>query len=411
MKRRILVWLILIVCISITVAIFWRSGISDYGYVLITNGEWTFENTLSRSVLIALIPALLLYATVRILLSTWRLPRLWGEYRHKRKAERARKNIIHGLIELTEGHWQKAERVLLQDIDNSETPLLNYLLAARAAQQQDADDRRDQYLKQAHTVTPEADIAIGLTQAELQLAHEQTEQALASLSRLRELAPKHPYVLKLLSRLYTQLNEWEKLTALLPELRKQRIVSGDKLLRLERKVYTEWLRYVVANKTKYDLEEQWKSLPKRYRDDQEIFRVYVQCLRSTQQDLTAERVLRGFLNKQWDEDLVRYYGELSTANTRQQLDQAEAWLKQHPHSAMLLLALARLSARLKLWGKAKGYYEASIGIQPSVAAYAELAGLVETLEEHATAHEYYRKGLALATGRAGAVAVESDITN
>mgnify|MGYP000727120986 CR=1 FL=1 len=62
-----------------------------------------------------------------------------------------------------------------------------------------------------------------MTQAELQLADQQLEQALATLKHLRSVAPKHTYVLRLLRRLYEQLGDyletldWDK-TAPGPEL-------------------------------------------------------------------------------------------------------------------------------------------------------------------------------------------------
>jgi HemY protein len=373
-----------------------RSGGPEYGYVLITGGEWTYDRALSQTLVIGAGLFVVLYLLVGFALKIFRIPALMRNYRNRRSVERAHRNIINGLIELIEGHWQKAEQILLKDIENSDTPLLNYLLAARAAQQQDANQRRDEHLKKAHETTPKADVAVGLTQAELQLAHGQTEQALATLTRLRELAPRHPYVLKLLSRLYVQLNEWEKLTALLPELRKRRIVTGEKLLQLERTTYTHLLRYVARSQTVFSLEEQWKLLPKRYRTDPEIFRVFIDCLIDSDNGPAAERHLRLFLNKQWDEQLARRYGEIELTDTSKQLDFAESWLKDHGRSPLLLLSLARLCCRLRLWGKARVYYETSIGVHPTSEAYAELAELLESLGEKDSAYNAMRKGMELA---------------
>ena len=74
---------------------------------------------------------------------------------------------------------------------------------------------------------PSADVAVGLTQAELQLAHQQYEQALATLMHVRSLSPKHNYVLKLLKKLYENLGEWKKLEEILPDLRRRKVI-GDK---------------------------------------------------------------------------------------------------------------------------------------------------------------------------------------
>lgn len=394
MKKWFLLFLILaIIALSIGAAVLWNA---DFGYLLVISGDWKFQQSLSRALFPLIFFLFLFYVFVRVLLKLWRSPRLLRGYHQRRSAERARRNVIQGLIELMEGHWQNAERILLRDIDNSDTPLLNYLMAARAAQQQEADDRRDEYLKRAHEVTPEADIAIGLTQAELQLAHGQTERALATLTRLRELAPKHPYVLKLLSRLYEQLGEWEKLAALLPEIRKRRIVTGEKLLELERNTYTQFIYYVARTSAVFNLDEQWKLLPRRYREDPEIFRVYIECLVNSDNIASAEKQLRLFLNKRWDEMLIQLYGRMDLPHaTSKYLDYAEAWLKDHGRSPMLLLTLGRLCYHLRLWGKARVYYESSLAVHPTVEAYAELGELLESLGEVDSSKECYRKGLAL----------------
>ncbi|MBN1378751.1 MAG: heme biosynthesis protein HemY [Gammaproteobacteria bacterium] len=392
MKKPLLIAVLIVVFFSALVAILAHI---DYGYVLITNGQWTFENSLSVALIIAFVALPFFYFAMRLLLRIWKVPSLFRKRRDQRSASRARGNINRGLIELLEGHWQQAEQILLKDIDNSDTVLLNYLLAARAAQQQGANDRRDEYLKKAHDSTPKADIAIGLTQAELQLAHEQTEQALATLTNLREIAPKHPYVLKMLSRLYAQLNEWEKLAALLPELRRRKILTSDKLLLLERTTYTQFLRFISQSKSVFNLEEQWKLLPRRYRNDPEILAVYIDCLIDTENEITAEHALRQYLNREWDEQLVQRYGELVVPDLTQQLDYAEAWLKDHGRSPMLLLTLARLCSRLRLWGKSRVYYESAIAIHPTGEGYAELSELLESLGETDSAHDCLRKGIQL----------------
>jgi len=123
--------------------------------------------------------------------------------------------LNQGLIDLAEGRFSQSEGKLVKLIEHAENPLLNYLAAARAAQQQGNYDQRDNYLKAAHEAKPEAEIAIGVTQSDLQLASGQTERALATLMNLRSLAPKHDYVLKLLARVYSQIGEWELLAELL----------------------------------------------------------------------------------------------------------------------------------------------------------------------------------------------------
>ena len=125
----------------------------------------------------------------------------------------------HGLALLIEERWSKAERLLLKGVDQSVEPLMNYLGAAKAAHEQGAFERRDKHIKKAYQVAPQADLAIGITQAELQIAQDQLESAMATLTRLRQLAPRHPRVLKMLEKVYVRFAEWKNLHNLyLPDL-------------------------------------------------------------------------------------------------------------------------------------------------------------------------------------------------
>ena len=156
----------------------------DNGYVLIGYGTWTLEASLAFFVLFNMLLFFLFYLTVRGIKGLWTMPhnvRTWNRHRLSR---RARGYLTRGLVQLAEGRWHEAEKSLLRHAENSDTPLLNYLAAARAAQSQGAHERRDNHLLLAHESMPSADVAVGLTQAELQLAHHQMEQALATLMHL-----------------------------------------------------------------------------------------------------------------------------------------------------------------------------------------------------------------------------------
>ncbi|MBA3581511.1 MAG: tetratricopeptide repeat protein [Gammaproteobacteria bacterium] len=394
MNRRLL-----LITLALILALLWLIGQwqQPFGLVFITNGKWTFENSLNRSLIIALPLFFISYFLIRLSLKLWRAPREWRRHNRRRHTEKARRFLVKGLIALSEGDWATSERLLLRNVQSSETPLLNYLLAARAAQQQNADSRRDMYLQKASTITPEANLAIGLTQAELQLQHGQYEQALATLNHLREHTPKHQHVLKLISRAYSNFGEWRKLADILPALRSQKILPDEKLLLLERQTYAELLRSVAKSPATLSLEQHWEALPKQYREDVEILRVYVQCLLASPDPQLAERPVREFLNKEWDEDLVRLYALIPDADTNKQLETTEQWLKDQGRSPMLYLSLARFSARLQQWGRARVYYERSIELKASIDAYAELGDLLETLGEADSAFECYRKGLQLFT--------------
>ena len=370
----------------------------DAGYILLSYGNWTVEGSLIFFLLLNLLLFVALYILIRTLVQVRHVPGNVHDWRAKRSLSKAQHALTQGLIELSEGRWQQAEKSLLRHIKQSETPLLNFLAAARAAQLQGAYDRRDNYLQQAHKSMPTADMAVGLTQAELQLAHKQYEQALATLTHLQSLSPRHAYVLKLLWKLYEDLGEWEKLHALLPELRKRRIESPEALQQLEVKISLELMHGIAKAGDGARLIGFFRDLPSGLRSNNEILETYIHTLVEAGDIDNAVSFLAELLPKAWKADLVLLYGTLKPKDSAKQLLTAETWLPQHQNDSILLLTLARLCMRNKLWGKARNYLEASIGIEPLAATYNELGALLEQMDEPDEALNCYRSGLALIAG-------------
>lgn len=370
---------------------------NDPGYILIGYGKWTIETTLTLFIVASLGTFLAFYYAIRIIKNTWQFParlRLWNKQRH---STRSIKVLSKGLIALAEGRWREAERHLIRYAADSAMPMVNYLGAARAAQEQDASDRRDNYLQLAHESTPDADIAVGLTQAELQISHKQTEQALATLMHLRNVAPKHVYVLKLLMDLYISLEDWRSLIDLFPDLRKRKILVGEKYIDLELKAYSQRLIQAGKETDTLVVHRIWEAIPHRLKSGKDVLYTYLRVLLGRGDNDHAEEVLRNVMKRYWSEYLVYLYGLLETRDTTAQLAWAERWLKKYPDSPMLLLSLGRLCIRNDLWGKARSYLETSLALQEHPETYHELAVLLEKTDEAEKAHDYYSKGLDLVT--------------
>lgn len=371
----------------------------DPGYLYVDIGQWTVETTVAFALALLVVGFVLLYLALRVGVRLLHVPRAMRHGLRGRHSEKSRRGLTRGLIEMAEGRWEQAEKLLTRHAESSDAALLNYLAAARAAQQAGAYERRDRYLKAAIEANPEADVAVSLTQAELQLAHHQTEHALATLTRLRGLAPHHTYVMKLLARLYAELEDWERLAELMPDLRRKKVFPAERLETLERA--TELGRLARAAADADALERVWDTLSRRMRSDPEVVHAYASQLISAGAHATAERRLRQILGRQWSETLVRDYGLARGDNPARQLEHAESWSQAHGRSAMLMLTLGRLCVRNRLWGKARIYFESSIEIEPRPESYHELAGLLDELGEIGAAREQYRRGLALAVAEGG----------
>jgi len=365
----------------------------DNGYVLLAISNYTVE--MSLALLILLISALFLahYLTMYLVSRSLRRRQEIGDQQSRRDWQLAQQAMTRGLLEMAMGNWSGAEKHLTQGIEHSKTPLPNYLTAARAAHRQGAYDRRDRYIGLAEESLPSAAVAIRLTQAELQLAEQQLEPALATLQELQRTAPRDPSVLRLLYRLYAQLGDWEHLRDLLPELRRHEVEDAAELGLLEVRAHRGLLKQASEHGDAKRLRTAWAAVPRALRDNPDLISDFAGLLQAAGQSTEAEKLLSAALRKNWSIELLKSYGQLDSTEPGKKLSQMERFLDQHPDDPELLLMLGQLSLRARLWGKARGYLEACVGRDGPTQAYAELGQLLESLQEPEQAIEVYRRGL------------------
>lgn len=367
----------------------------DPGFVLIKYLDYSLETSLAFGIVILILSMVVIYFTIRFLRGFWRLPNSMKQHSQNKRYGKARKLLNQGLIDLAEGRFDQAESNLVKLVDFSESPLLHYLAAARAAQLQGKHDERDNYLKAAHEARPEAEIAIGVTQAELQLAHQQLEQSLATLTHLRSIAPRHDHVSRLLARVYFELEDWQSLVEMLPDIRRKKLLKESILKNMEAKSYRGFL--AAAKNNQQALEQAWAKIPRSVQIDADLILYYINLSnRAASSSGDVEQLIIRSLEQKWDNRLVEAYGLFNAGDPGEQLKRTEKWLDDYAKNEDLLLALGRICIRAKLWGKAQSYLEASIGAKPMAATCLVLAELLgDQLQQKDKASKYYKQGLEL----------------
>ncbi|MDR9466948.1 heme biosynthesis HemY N-terminal domain-containing protein [Marinospirillum sp.] len=306
--------------------------------------------------------------------------------RHKRnRAQRALKLTVKGLVDLAEGRWRRARKLLAKSAKNSGAPLINYLAAAQAAHYEGREETAENLLKAAAESTPDASLAVDFSQARIQLDHGHYEQALATLVRLHQKVPNHPLVLRQLKEVHYALADWKPLMQLLPEFRKYQICSGKELELLEREVYLRRFDELLRSSTTSEggfkaIKELWETLPGRLKAEDELVLAYSRVLIKQQRYAEAEQLLKRTLRDHWSPRLIAEYGVLPLeAEPKRRLLEAEKWLQERPNDAVLLHALARISQQLGLWGKALEYFQASQRLEPKDQVCAEMSRLYAAL--------------------------------
>lgn len=391
----IVFYLVLLLVFGLGVsAILWLHP--DTGYVLISAGPWVIETSLAALLVSVALFFLLVYLALRLLGVAIRLPRSLREAIDRRRSDRARSAFASGLLSLFSGEWKRAEVELMRRAADHDAAYLNYLAAARAAQQLDAPDRRDHYLRLAALHKPELEVATLLTQAELLRRRGEHAAVKDAALRLRQKDPSHAYAYELLVESQAALGEWEAVRALLQEPLAQSALGGSRRDTLNLQSLHALMQAAVEAARLDRLKALWDGAAV-YREDAALRRVYAHGLARLNADAEAAALIAPVLAREWDAQLLLLYGDLHLDPVTQ-LAAVEHWLNQYGETPELLQVAGRVCLRNRLWGKARSYLESALQRAPTAAACLDLARLCQDTQQPDEAARFYRQGLELATG-------------
>jgi HemY protein len=383
MKRLIFYCFILIIAVGLGLLI-----AKDPGYVLLSYRHWTVETSLWFFMVSVLACVFALHYGLGLMdtFQTWMMRfRFWRERVFWQKAHAL---TARGMLALAEGKWGLAEKFLARAATRGDLALPNYLCAAQAAAKQGALPQRDAYLQKAFDISASGELAVGLTQAQLQVDDAEWELALASLQRLRALVPRHAYVLKLLKRVYYELNDWESLLTLLPELQRQRLLVNSEYDVLMRRAYECLLQQ------SQDLDKQhaiWGMMSRQCQREPKLAMLYYRGLLAHHQTREVLERVKADLDRVWDDDLCVLFMEVEASDLLWQQKALQHWLKRYGRNAVLLNGLGKLAFRLKSFRIAENYWTDSLSLQKTREAFLGLASLYEQEGELEKAVAMFKK--------------------
>jgi HemY protein len=362
---------------------------ADPGMVQVHFRGWTVET----SVLVLLLGILALWFVAWLVVRLWQMP---ARAARRMREQRALAQLEKGLLALNEGDWETAERALEKSASHHGRTTARYLAAAEAAGGQDAGDRAERYLEQADTRNRKQRFLVDLTRARIMLSNGEYEKARPLLEDLQRRRRKHPQVLDMLSRCYTELGDMESLLRLLPVMLKTGMLGEDRADELKRQAAVVELQ---KSADAASLQADWRGLPKAMQRDGVVIQAFAErAIRIGAPELTEE-LIRASLKRDWDPALLPAYGEAGPDDASKRLRQCEKWLAAHPEEPLLHLALGRLCAREELWGKAREHLVRGLELEPSVAGYDSLGQLLERKGELEVAMACFRNALRMSQGR------------
>lgn len=130
---KLLFWFLLGLVLAVATGILLSH---ETGRMVLTYGEWTIQSSFSLFVFTFIVIFFIVYLAVRLISGMVRFPKNLKRWRRQRGHRRSERYLNQGMLAMIEGRWQQAETAFKKGAAYSSLPMLNYIGAARAAQQQ-----------------------------------------------------------------------------------------------------------------------------------------------------------------------------------------------------------------------------------------------------------------------------------
>ncbi len=386
MKRIVLVVLVLLALLA--AALLAPRLLQDPGYVMMDFGPWRIEMSL-----LALAAAVLVsWVALSLAFGLIRLPgRLWRTARERR----ARHQLEDGLLALTEGDWQRAEKALSRSM-TYRSSTAGYLAAARAAQGQADRSGRDRWLKLADRRFGRRHFVTNLARARLLTGEGRTDEAIPVLEDLHLRKPRHTGVLRLLLQAYQELDRWRDVRLLAPAVRKAGMIDAE---RCEALIVHAAVREIEHAVDVGALEAAMQALGRRQRKSREIVLAYARRAGELGQPALGGPALKRLLDHSLDDEALRIYAQADDENRAARLADCERWARQEPDHGGVRYALGMLYLDDRQYEKAREALEAALAQRPDEQAYAALGRILDRSGQLEAATQCYRNALRLRQGR------------
>lgn len=384
----------------------------DPGYVLIQAYGKSIEMRFGMVLALIVVAVLLVWLLVKLCKGLVYMIRGPFSYTRAKRREASARRTHRGLVEYLEGDHRRAVRDLVKGAKGADDRLVHYLAAARSAHELGDDEGARALLQKAAAEGDGARIAVGLSQARLELESRKYEQALATLTRLSKEAEGHPAVLELLAETHLHLRDYRALEALLPTLERSRVLSEARMQGLAAEAYLGQLRELERKlaqepalaagtegegSARAELDGLWRRVPRQVAQLPALQEGYVALLLRTEQHDNAYQQARQALKGHWWPAMVDLFGLCRPRDPARHWSELEGYLKQHPDDARLHLAAGRVLLANQRWDEAKEHFRRSLQLEPAAETYAELGRLLAYLGERDESLLHYQRGLMLTT--------------
>lgn len=389
---RLIILLIILACAFI----FGPTMADHQGYVMFALAGYTIEMSAVTAILLAVAFYFVLLVAEAVLSRIFHFRNRWFGWQNQRGAGRARRLLHRGVCALQEEQYPRAEKLLQKGAQLTPMPLLHYLSAAEAAQNQQNYQQRDLYLEKAHTLVPQAKLAVLLTRVRLLEQQGDLPACGELLAKLVTHWPSHPAVLTHYYRNLLAQGLWHELIDVLPKLKKYKVLTGVAFDDVQLQAYRSFMTACIERENVGALLALWEAQPRLIRNNNELILTLIDVLLAHQAYTEAYQFLQPQLSSYSNnEALWQRCGQIQLNDTAAIQKILLKQLTTHPQSAPLLSAIGHLYFYQGQWVLAQNHLERSIALQKNVSDLRLMAQLMEKQRLFEKAAEYYRLSLAV----------------
>ncbi|WOY06027.1 protoheme IX biogenesis protein HemY [Dickeya fangzhongdai] len=365
------------------------------GYVLIQTDNYNIETSVTGLVIMLVLFLLAFLAVEWLLRRVFRTGARTRGWFIGRKRTRARQQTKAALLKLTEGDYLQVEKLLTRNADHAEQPVVNYLLAAEAAQQRGDEFRTRQYLERAAEIADSDQLPVDITRVRIQLARNEDHAARHGVDRLLEVAPRHPEVLRLAEQAFLRTHAYNALLDILPAMRKTRLHDESHLDELQQRATIGLMDQAMAEGGSEGLKQWWKNQPRKVRQALPMQVAMAERLIVCDDHVTAQDIIVDGLKQQFDYRLVQLIPRLNAGQPEPLEKLLRQRLKQHSDDALLHSTMGQLLAKHGEWQQASDAFSAALALRPDAYDYAWCADAFDRLKRPEDAARMRRDGLLL----------------
>lgn len=372
------------------------------GYAILVIPPWRVDLSFNLMIVSLIVLVALTYGLLRLIAVAAGLPAEVRQFQRQKQLKQSGHSLREAGIAFFEGRFQKAERAAIKSISgqpSSENTALALLVAARAASAMQDYENRDKYLAQLDSLPEHLQLARHMQEAELKLEAKDPLSALSAVERARAISPNLTNALRLELKIRLQQKQPDAVLALTEKLLKSDALDPQQARRYRLAAYTQQLETLLNAR---EILEWLRKVPDSERiNPLLVAQVVVRLTAAGAADQAAGLLMETLSDEEratpeLTRELAQLADQLSDERRLELMKAGEGWLSQRPRDHMLLLALGRMARSQQLWGKAQNYLEASLSIQPTLIAHAELVSLFQATGKEEQAAQHYRESLELA---------------